>query len=195
MQTLALFTKKNLTYFFSTLSADATLALGEMTDDIELKIFQRIVNFWTRFLLLHNFHTKKYQTYFFFLLTVGEIDDDIELPTSPVSPEELQAAIIQETTMAVAVKSEIVPTTTKSIVVKSQQKSIEELSSLGVGTFSIDKDTAKNMASGRFVKRIKIKRCGKCKVNFLFRMLNFLFLPILPSFTLPLFLKISMYVQ
>ena len=140
-----------------------------MTDDIELKIFQRIVNFWTRFLFLHDFHTKKYQTYFFFLLTVGEIDDDIELPTSPVSPEELQAAIIQETTMAVAVKSEIVPTTTKS-----QQKSIEELSSLGVGTFSIDKDTAKNMASGRFVKRIKIKRCGKCKVNFLFRMLNFL---------------------
>ena len=122
----------------------------------------------------------------FFLLTVGEIDDDIELPTSPVSPEELQAAIIQETTMAVAVKSEIVPTTTKSIVVKSQQKSIEELSSLGVGTFSIDKDTAKNMASGRFVKRIKIKRCGKCKVNFLSFLLNFLFLfvsfLILPSF-------------
>ena len=90
------------------------------------------------------------------------IDDEIELPTSPVSPEELQAAIIQETTMAVAVKSEIVPTKPKL-----QQKSIEELSSLGVGTFSIDKDTAKNMASGRFVKRIKIKRCGKCKVNFL----------------------------
>ena len=40
MQTLALFTKKNLTYFFSTLSADATLALGEMTDDIELKYFK-----------------------------------------------------------------------------------------------------------------------------------------------------------
>ena len=99
---------------------------------------------------------------FFPLITLDEIDADIELPTSPVSPEELQAAIIQETTMAVAVKSEIVPTTTKS-----QQKSIQELSSLGVGTFSIDKDTAKNMASGRFVKRIKIKRCGKCKVNFL----------------------------
>ena len=98
---------------------------------------------------------------FFPLITLDEIDADIELPTSPVSPEELQAAIIQETTMAVAVKSEIVPTP------KSQQKSIEELSSLGVGTFSIDKDTAKNMASGRFVKRIKIKRCGKCKVNFL----------------------------
>ena len=95
----------------------------------------------------------------FFLLI--SLDDDVELPTSPVSPEELQAAIIQETTMAVAVKSEIVPTK------KVQQKSIEELSSLGVGTFSIDKDTAKNMASGRFVKRIKIKRCGKCKVNFL----------------------------
>merc|ERR1712037_180849 len=88
---------------------------------------------------------------------LDEIDADIELPTSPVSPEELQAAIIQETTMAVAVKSEIVPTK------KVQQKSIEELSSLGVGTFSIDKDTARNMASGRFVKRIKIKRCGKCK--------------------------------
>ena len=108
---------------------------------------------------------------FFLLITLGEIkamglgeiDDDIELPTSPVSPEELQAAIIQETTMAVAVKSEIVPTTTKS-----QQKSIQELSSLGVGTFSIDKDTAKNMASGRFVKRIKVKRCGKCKVHFRF---------------------------
>jgi hypothetical protein len=97
----------------------------------------------------------------FFLLKLGEIDE-IELPTSPVSPEELQAAIIQETTMAVAVKSEIVPTT------KVQQKSIEELSSLGVGTFSIDKDTAKNMASGRFVKRIKVKRCGKCKVHFRF---------------------------
>merc|ERR1712051_424536 len=92
-------------------------------------------------------------------IAVDNLDeiDEIELPTSPVSPEELQAAIIQETTMAVAVKSEIVPTK------KVQQKSIEELSSLGVGTFSIDKDTAKNMASGRFVKRIKIKRCGKCK--------------------------------
>ena len=106
---------------------------------------------------------KKYISNLFFpLITLDEIDADIELPTSPVSPEELQAAIIQETTMAVAVKSEIVPTK------KVQQKSIEELSSLGVGTFSIDKDTAKNMASGRFVKRIKIKRCGKCKVNFLF---------------------------
>ena len=105
---------------------------------------------------------KKYISNLFFpLITLDEIDADIELPTSPVSPEELQAAIIQETTMAVAVKSEIVPTK------KVQQKSIEELSSLGVGTFSIDKDTAKNMASGRFVKRIKIKRCGKCKVNFL----------------------------
>ena len=94
--------------------------------------------------------------------------------------------------MAVAVKSEIVPTP------KSQQKSIEELSSLGVGTFSIDKDTAKNMASGRFVKRIKIKRCGKCKVNFLSFLLNFLFLfvsflifyPLLP-YSFSFFLKIN----
>ena len=112
--------------------------------------------------ILHQIkETKLFSIYYWFLLTLDEIDE-IELPTSPVSPEELQAAIIQETTMAVAVKSEIVPTK------KVQQKSIEELSSLGVGTFSIDKDTAKNMASGRFVKRIKIKRCGKCKVNFLF---------------------------
>ena len=168
---------------------------------LNLKYFNKLLTFELE-ICLHGFHIKKYLTYFF-LLTLGEIDNGIELPTSPVSPEELQAAIIQETTMAVAVKSEIVPTTTKSIVVKSQQKSIEELSSLGVGTFSIDKDTAKNMASGRFVKRIKIKRCGKCKVNFLNFLLNFLSLPLLSYLSLfypllphffPFFLKISMYV-
>lgn len=71
---------------------------------------------------------------------------------TPASAEELRAAILQETAM-VAVKSSASPL----------RKSIKELSSLGVGTFSIDEDTAKNMVSGRFVKRIKIKRCGKCK--------------------------------
>ena len=85
----------------------------------------------------------------------------------PVSPElELQAAIIQERN-SVAVKSEpLKPVTT-------QQKSFKELSSLGVGTFSIDENTAKNMVSGRFVKRIKIKRCGKCNVSFFNLFLHF----------------------
>ena len=63
--------------------------------------------------------------------------------------EELRVAILQETAV-VAVKS-------------TPRKSIKELAKMGVGTFSIDEDTAKNLASGRFVKRIKVKRCGHCK--------------------------------
>ena len=34
---------------------------------------------------------------------------------------------------------------------------------MGVGTFSIDEDTAKNLVSGRFVSKIKVKRCNLCK--------------------------------
>ena len=31
-----------------------------------------------------------------------------------------------------------------------------------MGTFRIDEETAKGLASGRFTKKIKIKRCGAC---------------------------------
>lgn len=64
-------------------------------------------------------------------------------------PEELRAAIAAESSM-VAVKSE-------------PKRKSQNLSGLGVGTFSIDEDTAKGMSAGRFMKRIKIKRCGTCK--------------------------------
>ena len=70
----------------------------------------------------------------------------------PLDPEELKAAILQESSM-VAVKS----------VPEPRRKSYQELSKLGVGTFRIDEDTAKGMVSGRFTKKIKIKRCGECK--------------------------------
>ena len=102
-------------------------------------------------------------------MTSGEMDNEL----LPVSAEELQEAILQETTIGVAVKSEPIlkPAIAAPSVVQvpqQNQKSIKELSKLGSGTFSIDKDTAKNMASGKFVKRVKIKRCGKCKVCYFF---------------------------
>ena len=51
------------------------------------------------------------------------------------------------------------------VAVKSEprQKSYQELTKLGVGTFRIDEETAKGMVSGRFTKKIKIKRCGRCR--------------------------------
>ena len=84
----------------------------------------------------------------------SEIDvETTEMQIEPMEqdPETLAQAIRQESAL-VAVKSEPL-----------RSKSIKELATLGMGTFSIDEDTAKNMASGRFVKRIKIKRCGNCK--------------------------------
>ena len=87
-----------------------------------------------------------------------EPTDNIDISSASiditVTDEDMEKAILQETTMAVAVKSR--PNMASS-------KSIKELVSLGAGTFSIDEDTAKNMASGRFTKKVKVRRCHKCK--------------------------------
>ena len=104
---------------------------------------------------------------FFYLSEVCEEEIEVEKEVSTLprvamlegedqpTQEELRVAILQETAV-VAVKSQVVHSSQRS-------KSIKELSKMGVGTFSIDEDTAKNLVSGRFVKKIKVKRCGQCK--------------------------------
>ena len=84
---------------------------------------------------------------------LNEIKDDeaVVEGEAEISPSEATMEDVLKESALVAVKSE------------PARRSIKELSMLGMGTFAIDEDTAKNMASGRFVTKVKIKRCYRCK--------------------------------